>query len=100
MDDERQIELDCISAIFPEIILDPENPFSASIELPVNPTNPVKVVFPASADGLLPTPPLSETSGEEGLAPVNGVGNEESHNLTYLPSLRLNIILPEGYPAT
>jgi E3 ubiquitin-protein ligase RNF14 len=99
MDDERQVELDCISAIFPEIILDPKNPFSASIELPVNPRNPVKVVFPASADGLLPTPPQSETSGEDGQAVLDIANNVESHKLTYLPSLLLHIILPEGYPA-
>jgi hypothetical protein len=37
MEDERQVELDCIAAIFPEILLDPDNPFSASIELPIHP---------------------------------------------------------------
>jgi E3 ubiquitin-protein ligase RNF14 len=96
MEDERQVELDCIAAIYPEILFDPENPFSASIELPVNPTNPVKVVFPASSDGLLPTPPASSNSGQENeQAPANNV---ESHNLAYLPPLQLRITLPEGYP--
>ena len=66
MEDERQVELDCIAAIFPEIVLDPDNSFSASIELPIHPNQPVKVVFPASADGAatLPTPPPSDNSGE------------------------------------
>jgi E3 ubiquitin-protein ligase RNF14 len=99
MDDERQVELDCIAAIFPEISLDVDDPFSASIELPVNPRNPVKVVFPASAEGLLPTPPYSETSGEDAVVAVNLADNVESHNLAYLPALRLHITLPEGYPA-
>lgn len=96
MEDERQVELDCIAAIYPEIQFDPENKFSASIELPVHPTNPVKVVFPASSDGLLVTPPPSSNSGQEyEQAPAN---NAESHNLAYLPPLQLRITLPDGYP--
>jgi E3 ubiquitin-protein ligase RNF14 len=96
MEDERQVELDCIAAIFPEIQFDTQNLFSASIELPVNPTNPVKVVFPASADGLIPTPPSSSNSGQDNeLTPVNNV---ESHYLSYLPPVQLRITLPEGYP--
>jgi E3 ubiquitin-protein ligase RNF14 len=96
MEDERQVELDCIAAIFPEIQFDTQNPFSASIELAVNPTNPVKVVFPASSDGLIPTPPPSSNSGQENEhVPANNV---ESHNLAYLPPLKLRITLPEGYP--
>jgi E3 ubiquitin-protein ligase RNF14 len=100
MEDERKVELDCISAIFPEIVLDPDDPFSASIELLVNPTTPVKVVFPASSNGALCTPPATPpTSGQENndstAAPTNDV---ESHNLSYLPSLKIHIILPQGYP--
>lgn len=101
-DDERTVELECIQAIFPEIVLDPENRFSADIELPVHPQNAVKVTFPASSDGLLPTPPQSDASSVGDLAsteaPVNSARNIESHNLSYLPSLQLHIILPEGYP--
>ncbi len=97
MEDERQVELDCIAAIFPEIAFDADNSFCATIDLPVHPISPVKVVFPLSADGLLPTPPPSTSSGENG-APPGGNVNVESHNLSYLPSLRLRIVLPEGYP--
>jgi E3 ubiquitin-protein ligase RNF14 len=102
MDDERQVELDCISAIFPEIVLDPNVPFAATIELPVNPRKPIKVYFPASAEGAtqatFPTRPLSAASGHEDGQDVVA-NNVESHNLSYLPSLHLHIILPEGYPA-
>jgi E3 ubiquitin-protein ligase RNF14 len=99
MEDERQTELDCIEAIFPEIQLEPGNPFSASIELPVHPTAPVKVIFPASADGLIPTPPTSTASGEQTpQSAVDNANNVESHNLSYLPSLQLRITLPDGYP--
>jgi E3 ubiquitin-protein ligase RNF14 len=102
MEDERAIELDCIAAIFPELLIDPENPFSASIELEVKPAIPVKVVFPASAEGSaanFPTPPLSFDSGDTEERAFNAAINIESHNLSYLPSLHLRIILPEGYPA-
>ncbi|KAF8855736.1 RWD-domain-containing protein [Acephala macrosclerotiorum] len=99
MEDERQVEMECIAAIFPEISFDPANQFSATIELPVHPTSSVKVVFPASADGLLPTPPPSATSGQEDEQATAGPANNvESHNLSYLPSLQLRITLLEGYP--
>lgn len=96
-DDPREVELECISAIFPELILGTE-PFTASLEIPVHPTIPVKVVFPVSAEvAPLPTPPYSETSDEVGEA--NLAANLEPHNLNYLPSLHLQLVLPEGYPA-
>lgn len=101
MDDERQIELDCLIAIFPELQFEPENPFCASIDIPVHPTAPVKVIFPAASDGAsaLPTPPHSATSGQENedIAAQHG-DNVESHNLSYLPSIHLRMTLPEGYP--
>jgi E3 ubiquitin-protein ligase RNF14 len=101
MEDERSIELDCLTAIYPEIILDPSSAFSATIDLPVNPTNPVKVVFPAASAGVLPTPPLSDTSSQQEGEPTRTPEthtNLESHNLSYLPSLHLRITLPDGYP--
>ncbi|CZR60302.1 related to HFB30 [Phialocephala subalpina] len=98
MEDEREVEMECIAAIFPEISFDPANPFSATIELPVHPTSSVKVVFPASADGLLPTPPRSTISGQEDESTTGPANNVESHNLSYLPSIQLRITLPEGYP--
>lgn len=102
MEDERQVEMDCLAAIFPEMITDPQDPFSASLELPVNPNTAVRVVFPASAEGstpTLPTPPRSESSGEAGEPAVQSTQNLESHNLSYLPPLQLHITLPEGYPS-
>jgi len=95
MDDEREVELDCIAAIFPELVMDSENPFTATIDLQVNPRNPAKVYFPASADGAIQTP--FATPPRSAADPPNHV---EPHHLSYLPSLRLHIILPEGYPAT
>lgn len=94
-DDERQEEMDCIAAIFPEILLDTKSPFTASIELPVNPQISVKVIFPVASDGIatgLITPPPQEDI-------LNDDPNVESHNLAYLPSVQLKISLPAGYPA-
>jgi E3 ubiquitin-protein ligase RNF14 len=102
MEDERQVEMDCLAAIFPEMAIDAQDPFSASIELPVNPNMPVKVLFPASAEGstpALPTPPRSESSGDDGQPALQPAQNLDSHNLCYLPPLQLHIILPEGYPS-
>jgi len=96
-DDPREVELECISAIFPELILGTE-PFTASLEIPVHPAIPVKVLFPVSAElAPLPTPPCSETSEE--VRQANQEVNLESHNLNYLPSLHLHLVLPNGYPA-
>ena len=84
-----------------EINLDPTNAFSATIDLQVNPTSPVKVVFPAASGGVLPTPPESDTSSQHEGEPARLPGphmNLESHNLSYLPSLHLRINLPDGYP--
>jgi len=94
-DNERTVELETISAIYPEIILDAENPYAATLELSVHPVKPVKVSFPAAT---LPTPPPSES--ENGSAVIDGEDRHlESHTLTYLPSLQLRIVLPEGYPS-
>jgi E3 ubiquitin-protein ligase RNF14 len=90
VEDERQIELSSISAIFPEIVLDVQDPFSASIDLPVTPSIPLPVVFPESSDG---TSGASEKRVEPEL-------RLETHLLSHLPPLHLQITLPEGYPAT
>src|ERR1700712_2251566 len=96
-DDPRAVELECISAIYPEIVLDINNPFAANLELPVCPAKAVTVVFPSAT---LPTPPSSDS--EDGSAVITAppaAGNLESHTLKYLPSLNLRIVLPKGYPA-
>ncbi|PQE09456.1 RWD domain-containing protein [Rutstroemia sp. NJR-2017a BVV2] len=102
MEDQRQEELDCVAAIFPEIEIDAANPFCASIALSVSPQKPVTVAFPAASDGTqdirLITPPQSASSGEEGQARINTENAIESHRLTHLPSLHLRITLPEEYP--
>ncbi|KAK8152011.1 RWD domain-containing protein, partial [Phyllosticta citribraziliensis] len=100
---EREEELSSITAIFPELAINPDDPFAASIDLPVAPLSPLAIAFPA-LDGTppqnLPTPP---TSDNEGATDKNGLPGRtaarEVHRLSYLPPLRLQIALPEGYPA-
>lgn len=71
-EDERTEELETLAAIYPELELDPRDPFTARIQLPVTPTTPLPVVF----------------------RPGQGV-----ERLAHLPPLHLRITLPPGYPA-
>ncbi|KAF7552569.1 hypothetical protein G7046_g7374 [Stylonectria norvegica] len=80
-DDPRLVELETLEAIYPEIQrLDERSPFSFQIDLPVEPTDPVTVTFP----------PREIVEG--GLPAVDVL------QVTHLPSLRLRIHLPDGYP--
>ncbi|KAH0562174.1 hypothetical protein GP486_003127 [Trichoglossum hirsutum] len=111
VDDEREVELSSICAIFPEMIIGPEDPFAASIAIPISPAKPVAVVFPL-VDGApptgLPTPPNSnrvDRSDDDAIrvdAREEAVGElaRDIHHLSHLPPLSLEIKLPEGYPAS
>ncbi|OJD36434.1 ring finger protein [Diplodia corticola] len=101
-DDEREEELSSIAAIFPELALDPANAFKASIDLTVAPSVPLAVTFPQAVDGALPkslpTPPSSDNEEHAPPAPPKPPAHE-IHCLSYLPPLRLQVTLPNGYPA-
>ncbi|KAI9832544.1 MAG: hypothetical protein M1819_004334 [Sarea resinae] len=117
-EDEREIELSSIAAIFPELVVDPTNAFAAEIDLPVTPSRPVAIYFPPLTDRVtlaaLPTPPISDTTSDgEGAArpaaaadrrtAINALKGDAAeardvHHLAHLPSLKLRIELPEGYP--
>lgn len=90
--DERETELSTLSAIFPELLIDIGDPFSASIDLAVVPSSQISVVFPESSDGA----PFSANPTE----PQRPAAIQlESHVLSYLPSIHVHITLPSGYPA-
>ncbi|KAH0534021.1 hypothetical protein FGG08_007376 [Glutinoglossum americanum] len=111
IEDEREIELSSICAIFPELAISPEDPFTASIVLPVSPVKHLAIIFPPLADGApptgLPTPPSStgvdrnDGRAAEGDVQREGVGEivRDIHHLSHLPPLSLQIKLPGGYPA-
>jgi E3 ubiquitin-protein ligase RNF14 len=101
MEDERAIELSSVAAIFPEIEIQPGSLFRASLNIPVAPSVPVKAHFIShAAQTALPTPPTSVANDDsENTNDVELDGTSDVHHLEYLPSLRLEIELPEGYPA-
>ncbi|TLS23914.1 hypothetical protein PpBr36_08415 [Pyricularia pennisetigena] len=100
-DDPRDEEMSTLSAIYPEIEVDSSDPHVFVLEIPVHPSKPVQVLFPA------PVPAPVTAAGPETLPlPVQTpddrageVQREDSHELSYLPPVRLLISLPPGYPA-
>ncbi|KAL8788991.1 MAG: hypothetical protein Q9213_001400 [Squamulea squamosa] len=108
-DDERATELSTISAIYPELLIDPSDPFTASIDIAVEPVQPVFAFFPSTSDGAqpgLPTPPdsdgrsesLTEDAGLEGHSRPATHATFEIHELSHLPPIQLQIHLPPTYP--
>ncbi|ERF70109.1 hypothetical protein EPUS_00296 [Endocarpon pusillum Z07020] len=108
-DDERIIELSSIAAIFPEIVLDRNSPYQASLDISVSPAAPLKICFQHLTETSLlnlPTPPTSTEPDTEDLDAAlkdgprqKNQGTAAVHELVHLPSLNLKICLPEGYPA-
>lgn len=108
-DDERTTELATIAAIYPELQIAPDDPYSASLDLEVTPVKPLKIRFQEAladpAPPQLPTPPSSNKSEIPALkrtaADTNGrdaVG-AGIHELEHLPRLQISVQLPATYPA-
>ena len=109
-EDDRAVELSAISAIYPELTIDSVNPFSAIIEIAVEPVKPLAIAFlhlenELSQSGLL-TP--SPSDGVEDQVAKNHLHlesqgadptNQDIHHFVYLPPLTLMIDLQEGYPS-
>ena len=102
-EDEREIELDSIKAIFQELQTHPEDAYTAFLDIQVTPEAPLPIVFPP-ADGVpptrLPTPPSSDhdSTAAKGPQPTVIPVPLEIHHIPHLPPLRLQIKLPKGYP--
>lgn len=95
--DDRSVELSSIFAIFPETQIDPSSPFKAVLDLPVAPSSPTPVCFQQPVDTALAslTPPTSVDESKTELdEPV-----KDTHVLSHLPPLKLEIELPDGYPS-
>lgn len=101
-EDEREEELSSLQAIYPELETVHGEHLTASLQLEVAPTNKLPVTFalpPRGPTYALPTPPSSDGA--------NGTADKlpdippavDTHELEYLPSLQLNIVLPPDYPA-
>ncbi|KAL5364791.1 RWD domain-containing protein [Aspergillus floccosus] len=111
-EDDRSMELSSITAIFPEIAVDPSVPFRATLDLPVKPATPLRVCFHQQEEAEFPTvltPPTSLDVSEVGFGPEStshplrddsaADADKDIHVLSHLPPLRLRIDLPDGYPA-
>ena len=109
-EDERTIELSSIAAIYPELVIDPTDPYTATLDLSVSPAKPLRTVFQTALGArppVLPTPPTSMKHSDEDVRAVRKATPEDSqqgtvptdeHELTHLPPLIVHIHLPEGYP--
>lgn len=98
-EDQRDVELSTLSAIFPEIQrVHDGDPYTFVLDVPVNPTKDVTVFFPAATEA--PTSPNPEAARETGAASAGAGSNAiDSHELSHLPAVRVQISLPPAYPA-
>lgn len=89
--DERDEELSSLTAIYPELVIDANRPFDATLEIPIAPTTPLLVRFiPADTS-------QNDTCAD---AATNGSAYvEHDVRLTQLPPLTLCMTLPDTYPA-
>ena len=108
-EDERELELSTVAAIYPELTRNLDlGPFSASIDIPVDPVRGLLIRFPV-ADGA----PLNNLRGPvstdaDFVIQASGIGGrsatvdsspQDAHRLSHLPPLNLRLLLPDGYPA-
>ncbi|CAK7272020.1 hypothetical protein SEPCBS57363_004920 [Sporothrix epigloea] len=103
--DVRAVEISTLRAIYPELVVDADNHYSFTLEIPVNPANAVTVAFPAT--GILENTQWTAPYSAAVAASEAGVSNKiispenrsfDTHELAFLPSLSVRITLPESYP--
>ena len=104
LEEERALELSTIAAIYPEIEIGSwKGPFSASLDITVEPIVPFVIWFP-TANGVQPGSLAPSDHPEAAIAVQDGTSQpaaqHDSHTLSYLPSLTLKIALTDGYPST
>jgi len=103
-EDERDIELESVTAIYPE--LERVQSHIATLDIEVIPAIPLHLTFKPET---LPIPPstteLRHPGPSERVDPIQyaqvaaaAIAPPDEHSLAYLPSLHLNITLPIGYP--
>ncbi|EAQ90586.1 hypothetical protein CHGG_02521 [Chaetomium globosum CBS 148.51] len=99
LDNPRDVELSSLSAIYPEIQqLNPNDPYTVALDVPVNPSEAVTVFFPAATDdGLLPD--ANGAQNGDAAVGLDQQGGVDSHELAHLPSVHLEITLGPQYPA-
>ena len=96
--DPRQDEINTLCAIYPELVISDNDPYTFSIGVPVNPVNPVIVTFQPQPDTGADPSTASSISTPADVRHVISVDND-SHELSFLPSLLITLVLPTGYPS-
>ena len=86
---ERQEELSSLSAIYPELAIDVENQYAASLEIPVILATSITIEERSISHG-----------GAQSAPTISPKPNEKAHKVSYLPPLRLTFALPESYPCS
>ncbi|KAK3359999.1 RWD domain-containing protein [Lasiosphaeria hispida] len=101
LESPRDIELTSLAAIYPEIQqIRPNDPYIIALDVPVTPSDPVVVFFPAVAEAETPTDPRAHQQGNQYGGPQgNNASVVDSHELAHLPSLHLEIVFGPRYPA-
>lgn len=95
VEDQRDVELSTLCAIFPEIQqLHDHDPYTFTLDVPVNPVNPVTVLFPAATEGQGQHVNQTAPQGQE---PADTAAID-SHDLAHLPAVHLVFSLPPSYP--
>lgn len=92
--DEREEELETISAIYPELDIDQSDKFTASLDLAVSPTKPLYIRFkPSTANATNGDATYVQT------AKASAAYVEHDVQFAHLPPLKLTVTLPKQYPA-
>lgn len=92
--DEREEELSTLAAIYPELLIDQKDKFTANLELAVTPVRPLLVRFiPTLRTPAAPILDLNGRTVRETAAYI-----ERDVEFTHLPPLKLRLTLPNRYP--
>jgi E3 ubiquitin-protein ligase RNF14 len=94
-EDPRDIEISTLTAIYPELQINENDPHKLFVELPVSLSKPLTVLFPTATEAAPPVAPSQASAVPPG---PEAAGRAESQDLLNLPALKVNITLPEGYP--
>ena len=91
--DEREEELETISAIYPELVINKRDKFTASLDLAIAPSKPLYIRFQPSTDD-----ETNVLTTYAQVAKVSAAYIEHDVQFSHLPPLKLTVTLPEQYP--
>ena len=92
--DEREEELETIAAIYPELAVDENDKFTATLDLAVSPSKPLYIRFKPST-----TNDANSNATYAQTAKASAAYIERDVEFSHLPPLKLTVTLPEQYPS-